>query len=94
MATGQFDGDDLTVPDLRIGEIRALRTFRVYGDGRLRPVISAGPARVVGANTAPCREHGHTPAAPGGKRGFYAYGTCRAARYYAEARRVLAVVAC
>jgi len=44
-------------------------------------------------NTAQCAS-GHTPAAPGCRCGFYAYGTRRAARQYAEARRVLAVVAC
>jgi hypothetical protein len=93
VTTGQFDGHHLTVPDLRVGEIRALRTFRV-GLGRLHPVTydQAGPWQ-SGMNTARCA-HGHTPAAPGCMCGFWAYGTYRAARRYAEARRVLAVVAC
>jgi hypothetical protein len=39
VATGQFDGDDVTAPDLRVGQIRALRTFRLseYGYLRRRP---------------------------------------------------------
>ena len=54
---------------------------------------AAGPWR-EGANTARCLGHGHTPAAPGCKCGFWAYGTYGAACDYAEARRLLAVVTC
>lgn len=95
MTAGQFDGDDVTVPDLRVGEIRALRTFRLSEYGFLNPVgyPGAGPWR-DGPNTARCRNHGHTPAAPGCKCGFWAYGTYDAACDYAEARRLLAVVTC
>jgi hypothetical protein len=95
VTAGQFDGDDVTVPDLRVGEIRALRTFRLSEYGYLNPVgyPGAGPWR-DGANTARCRNHGHTPAAPGCKCGFWAYGTYDAACDYAEARRLLAVVTC
>jgi hypothetical protein len=89
-----FDGPNLTVPDLRVGEIRALRTFRLAQYGRLYPARygPAGPWQ-DGANTARCH-YGHTPAAPGCMCGFWAYGTHRAARDFIEARRVLAVVAC
>jgi hypothetical protein len=53
VATGQFDGDDLTVPGLRVGEIRALRTFRLTRPGCLRPVVyQVGRPWEDGANTA------------------------------------------
>jgi hypothetical protein len=95
VATGQFDGDDFSVPDLRVGEIRALRTFRLSRSGRLHPVAyQAGEPWEDGANSAHCLGHSHTPAAPGCRCGFWAYGTHHAARDHAEARRVLAVVAC
>jgi len=95
VTAGQFDGDDRAAPDLRVGEIRALRTFRLSSGGDLNPVgyTAAGPWQ-DGANTARCLGHGHTPAAPGCKCGFWAYGTYRAACDYAEARKLLAVVAC
>lgn len=90
----QFNGPDLTVPDLRVGEVRALRTFSLSLDGALNPVgyLAAGPW-VDGANAAQCR-HGHTPAAPGCQCGFWAYGTRHAARQNPQARLLLAVVAC
>lgn len=94
MATVQFDSDNFTVPDLRVGEIRALRTFHLSRSGYLNPVWY--PFRepwANGTNTARC-EVRHTPAAPGCGCGFYAYGTYRAARDQDEARKVLAVVAC
>jgi hypothetical protein len=95
VTAGQFDGDDVTVPDLRVGEIRALRTFRLSEYGYLNPVgyAAAGPWR-DGPNTARCLDHGHTPAAPGCKCGFWAYGTYDAACDYAEARLLIAVVTC
>jgi hypothetical protein len=95
VTTRQFDGHEAAGPDLRVGEIRALRTFRLSEYGHLNPVgyPAAGPWQ-DGANTARCRNHGHTPAAPGCKCGFYAYGSYRAACDYAEARRLLAVVTC
>ena len=95
MTASQFDDDDRTLPDLRVGEIRALRTFRLSEYGYLNPVgyTAAGPWQ-DGANSARCLGHGHTPAVPGCKCGFYAYGTYRAACDYAEARWLLAVVTC
>jgi hypothetical protein len=91
-----FDGPDRIAGDLRVGEIRALRTFRLPrdGSGALLPVAHATVAWTDGPNTARCDRGGHAPAAPGCSCGFYAYGSRRAARQHDEARRVLAVVAC
>ncbi|HTS97082.1 MAG TPA: hypothetical protein VMI33_10710 [Streptosporangiaceae bacterium] len=95
MTARQFDGADSTVPDLRVGEIRALRTFRLSEYGDLNPVAytAAGPW-VDGPNTARCRGRSHTPAAPGCKCGFWAYGSYRGVCDYAEAQRLLAVISC
>ena len=89
-----FDGPGRVASDLLVGEIRALRTFRLTGDGALLPVAHDGQPWSDGPNAARCERGGHTPAAPGCTCGFYAYGTRRAAYQQAEARRVLAVVAC
>ena len=72
-----------------------MRTFRLSEYGYLNPVgyAAAGPWR-DGPNTARCLGHGHTPATPGCKCGFWAYGTYGAACDYAEARLLLAVVTC
>ena len=51
MAT-PFDGPDLVVPDLRVGEIRALRTFQLGSDGSLKPVAYTDVSWVDGANAA------------------------------------------
>jgi hypothetical protein len=89
-----FDGPGRVASDLLVGEIRALRTFRLTGDGELLPVAHGTQPWSDGPNTARCERGGHTPAAPGCSCGFYAYGTRRAAYQHAEARQVLAVVAC
>lgn len=80
--------------DLRAGEIRAVRTFRLSHDGSLLPVARGSVPWSDGPNTARCERGGHTPAAPGCSCGFYAYATLPAASRHAQARRVLAVVAC
>lgn len=84
----------------QVGEIRALRTFRVDNDGRLLPLYS----RLVwhdGANTAVCARIGLSddpPAHPAPdsdcRCGFYAYGSERAAAQHRNSRYVSAVVAC
>jgi len=75
-----FDGPDRVAGDLRVGEIRALRTFRLArdGSGSLLPVAHATVAWTDGPNTARCDRSGHTPAAPGCSCGFYTYGSRRA----------------
>lgn len=70
MATGQFDTGDLIMPDLRVGEIRVVRTFRVSANGDLIPLTVGGPAWTDGANTARCRER-HTPPVRHCQCGFY-----------------------
>ena len=47
MTASQFD-DDRTLPDLRVGEIRALRTFRLSEYGYLNPVGIHGRRAVAG----------------------------------------------
>jgi hypothetical protein len=89
-----FDGPDRAASDLRVGEIRALRTFRLSQGGSLLPVSHNNVPWSDGPNTARCKHGCHTPAAPGCSCGFYAYGTLPATSRHAEARRVLAVVAC
>lgn len=89
-----FDGPDRVASDLRVGEIRAVRTFRLSHDGSLLPVAHGSVPWSDGPNTACCERGDHTPAAPGCSCGFYAYGTLPAASRHAQARRVLAVVAC
>lgn len=89
-----FDGPDRVASGLRVGEIRALRTFRLSCDGSLLPVAHGSVPWSDGPNTARCARSDHTPAAPGCSCGFYAYGTLPAASRHVQARRVLAVVAC
>jgi hypothetical protein len=81
-----------------VGEIRALRSFRVGPGGGLHPLFSDQPWR-DGANTAVCRrEQRHPPwhgaPDPDCTCGFYAYGSERATAEYPHSRHVLAVVAC
>ncbi len=93
---GRFSGLET---QLAVGEIRALRTFRLADDGRLYPLYSATPWR-AGANTATCHRD-HDGAAGGSARvpaegctcGYYAYGRLAYAREESAARHVLAVVA-
>ncbi len=89
-----LDGPDRAASDLWVGEIRAVRTFRLFHDGSLLPVAHGSVPWSDGPNTARCERGDHTPAAPGCSCGFYAYGTLPAASRHAQARRVLAVVAC
>ncbi len=94
MTATPFDGPDRVVPDLQVGEIRALRTFQLARDGSLKPVAYTNVAWVDGANAAHCDLCDHTPAAPGCGCGFWAYGTQGAASQHRAARYLLAVVAC
>jgi hypothetical protein len=94
MTATSFDGPDRVVADLRVGEIRALRTFQLSSDGSLRPVAYTDVAWVDGANAANCDLCDHTPAAPGCSCGFWAYGTRGGASQHRAAKHLLAVVAC
>jgi hypothetical protein len=81
----------------QVGEIRALRTFRVGAGGLLLPLFGER-AWVDGANAAECRvadgKPDHEIPGPDCTCGFYAYGDQRAAAEYPFAHYVLAVVAC
>jgi hypothetical protein len=89
----------------QVGEIRALRTFRLGPGGVLYPLFVDEPW-VDGANTASCRRarrdagtgaacsSRHAAPDPNCTCGFYAYGSERAAGEYPQGRHVLAVVAC
>jgi hypothetical protein len=85
----------------QVGEIRALRTFRIGPGGVLYPLFSNTPW-TAGTNSARCRAltwspettPPHAPPEPECSCGFYAYGSEHAAGEYAHARHVLAVVAC
>jgi len=81
----------------QVGEIRAVRSFRIGADGVLYPLFS-DHAWTDGANAAHCRvTHGHPThdvPDPECTCGFYAYASVRAADEYPHARHVLAVVAC
>ena len=85
----------------QIGEIRALRTFRIGPGGVLYPLFCDSPW-TDGANTARCRASGpsdagrqpHSAPDPDCTCGFYAYASESSAAEYPFARHVLAVVAC
>ena len=84
----------------RVGEIRALRTFRIGPGGVLYPLFSNTPW-ADGTNTARCHageasdESGrHRAPEPDCTCGFYAYARQAGAGEYPNARHVLAVVAC
>ena len=85
----------------QVGEIRALRTFRIGPGGRLYPLFSNTPW-ADGPNAATCRmvELSGGALAPHGVPepsctcGFYAYGSEPATAEYPHARHVLAVVSC
>jgi len=94
MTATPFDGPDFVVPELRVGEIRALRTFQLSSDGSLKPVAYTDVAWVDGPNAARCDLGDHTPAAPGCGCGFWAYGSRGAAAQHRAAKHLLAVVAC
>jgi hypothetical protein len=94
MTATSFDGPVRLVPDLRVGEIRALRTFQLSSDGSLRPVAYTDVAWVDGANAASCDLCDHTPAAPGCGCGFWAYGSRGGASQHRAAKHLLAVISC
>jgi hypothetical protein len=86
----------------QVGEIRAVRTFRIGPGGELFALFSRTPW-AEGINTASCRlaapaKHPdgspHQAPEPDCSCGFYAYGSVDAAREYPFAEHVLAVVAC
>jgi len=85
----------------QVGEIRAVRTFRVGPGGALYPLFS-NTQWGDGANTARCRAVRLTAASgpahpapdPECTCGFYAYASDSAAGEYPNARHVLAVIAC
>jgi hypothetical protein len=85
----------------QVGEIRAVRTFRVGPGGALYPLFSSH-AWTDGANTAQCLAIGrtggestaHDAPAPGCTCGFYAYASETFTAEYPNARHVLAVIAC
>lgn len=84
--------------ELRVGEIRALRTFRVASGGQLYPLFSPTPW-VPGVNTATCnssrQDHDDSDVpAPSCTCGFHAYGSAGAAAEEPRSEHVLAVVAC
>jgi hypothetical protein len=84
--------------ELRVGQIRALRTFRVGPDGRLHSLFSPH-AWDDGPNTADCASLrvlgggavSHPAPASSCTCGFYGYGTAAAAGEYPHAQHVLAV---
>jgi hypothetical protein len=82
-----------------VGEIRALRTFRVGPGGHLYSLFSDAPWR-EGENSADCRLRAadslrqHPAPDPDCTCGFYAYGSAASAEEYPHARHVLGVVAC
>jgi hypothetical protein len=81
-----------------VGDVRALRTFRVGREGELHPLFHAGPW-VDGPNTARCLNASagddvHAAPEPDCTCGFYAYGTEEATTEQLRARHVLVVVAC
>ncbi|MGY1831210.1 hypothetical protein ACI8AA_12435 [Geodermatophilus sp. SYSU D01180] len=79
-----------------MGQIRALRTFRIGPDGALYPLFSDEPWR-DGANEARCLSRDRPPhpsPAPDCTCGFYAFGAEQWAGDQPRSRHVLAVVAC
>jgi hypothetical protein len=87
--------------DLQVGEIRAVRTFRIGPGGVLYPLFTDSPWS-DGVNTARCKMPGpetvrwqpHATPEPDCTCGFYAYASESAARENPRARHVLAVVSC
>jgi hypothetical protein len=80
----------------QVGQIRALRTFRIGPDGALYPLFS-NQRWHDGSNTAGCLredEPPHRSPDPECTCGFYAYGTESAVSDHPRSRHVLAVVSC
>jgi hypothetical protein len=79
----------------QVGQIRALRTFRIGPDGALYPLFS-NERWHDGSNTARCLHKDRPPhrsPAPDCTCGFYAYGAEQSVDH-PRSRHVLAVVAC
>jgi hypothetical protein len=80
----------------QVGQITALRTFRIGPDGALYPLFSDERWR-DGSNTAGCLRNDsppHRSPAPDCTCGFYAYGAEQSAGDHPHSRHVLGVVAC
>lgn len=83
----------------QVGEIRAIRTFRIGPGGRLYPLFS-NTAWPDGAQTAQCAQAqltggtAHAAPDPECTCGFYAYASAAAAAEHPNSRHVLAVIAC
>jgi hypothetical protein len=75
----------------QVGEIRALRTFRIGPGGGLYPLFSDTPWSDE-SNTARC-ELRHDAPGPDCSCGYYGYASEAATAEYAQSRHVLAVVA-
>jgi len=75
-----------------VGEVRAIRTFRVGRDGGLYPLYTDRPWS-AGENTAVCRRRPHTAPDRDCRCGFYAYGHPVWTVAQPPSRSVLAVVA-
>jgi hypothetical protein len=78
--------------DYAVGEVRAIRTFRLGRDGGLYPLYT-DRAWAPGANTARCKRRSHSAPDPGCRCGFYAYGDPLWTVAQPPSRSVLAVVA-
>lgn len=92
VAHEHFDGQVLPTPV--VGEVYALRTFRVDDRGNLIPVALMDSAPwTSGLNTATCLVRSHDAPGEGCKCGFYAYSD-PAWVDYMQARHVQAVVEC
>jgi len=80
----------------QVGQIRALRTFRIGPGGLVYPLFSDEPWQ-DGTNTARCLRKdvpAHESPAPDCRCGFYAFGSEQSVADYPHSRHVLAVVAC
>ena len=84
----------------RVGEIDAVRAFRLSSSGALLPLFHDSPW-TTGTNTASCATTpgggatgSHRAPDPDCRCGFYASATANAAREYPESAHVLGVVSC
>ena len=80
----------------QVGQVRALRTFRIGPDGGLHPLFS-NERWHDGSNTARCSRKDsppHRSPAPDCTCGFYAYGAEQSVSDHPISRHVLAVVTC
>ena len=80
----------------QVGQVRALRTFRIGPDGGLYPLFSSERWH-DGSNTARCSRKDtppHRSPDPHCTCGFYAYGAEQWVSEHPSSRHVLAVVAC